>query len=301
MPAGVVKNKADEAAWNRAKAAVRKEYPDIAEDSDRFWKLTNSIFQDMSKARQVRCVVDVLALVKALGGVDSLEKAHVEGHWRTTPSGQKVWVTPHERDIETVGPTYKVSRGTGKQGTTKEHYYVHIGAERHPQHFRYRSEAQAFAEQHRTGQWTWPTHEPPAVDMRFQLQVANMDHASLDQLHDQFLGSIAQSGNDPIALQSLVAHLQVIQQEQARHRTSMGAPPPTTAPAPTPDRKPMSNATRRRYDEMIRPEMMEMYRDYAERAKTPKMKPADRAHWQGVTAELAAYITERWPNRPLEG
>ena len=47
MPEGVVKTKRDEGLWNRAKAAVRKQYPYISEDSDRFYKITMTIYQNM--------------------------------------------------------------------------------------------------------------------------------------------------------------------------------------------------------------------------------------------------------------
>jgi hypothetical protein len=47
MPANVVKTKRDERLWNEAKAQVRKEYPGVAEDSDRFYRLVNGIYQRM--------------------------------------------------------------------------------------------------------------------------------------------------------------------------------------------------------------------------------------------------------------
>ena len=50
MPKGVVKTKKDEAAWNCAKEIVHKQYPNYSEDDDSFWKLVNSIYQNMSKA-----------------------------------------------------------------------------------------------------------------------------------------------------------------------------------------------------------------------------------------------------------
>jgi hypothetical protein len=47
MPANVVHNKEDEAAWERAKEATRKQYPDLSEDNDRFYKITMHIYQNM--------------------------------------------------------------------------------------------------------------------------------------------------------------------------------------------------------------------------------------------------------------
>lgn len=46
MP-GTVKTDKDEAAWERAKAQVRKQY-DLGEDDDRFWALTQSIYGKMT-------------------------------------------------------------------------------------------------------------------------------------------------------------------------------------------------------------------------------------------------------------
>ncbi len=45
MPAGFVK---DEAAWDKAKAAARKQYPDLGE-SDRFWAIVMTIYKNMTK------------------------------------------------------------------------------------------------------------------------------------------------------------------------------------------------------------------------------------------------------------
>ena len=47
MPSNLVHNPHEEAAWDRAKAAVRRQYTDIDEDSDRFYRLTNAIYQNM--------------------------------------------------------------------------------------------------------------------------------------------------------------------------------------------------------------------------------------------------------------
>jgi hypothetical protein len=47
MPSNLVKTKSDEAAWERAKRATHKQYPDLSEDSDRFWKLCTTIFNSM--------------------------------------------------------------------------------------------------------------------------------------------------------------------------------------------------------------------------------------------------------------
>lgn len=48
MPASWADTPKKEKAWNRAKRTVRKDYPDVSEDSDRFYKLTMSIAQNMA-------------------------------------------------------------------------------------------------------------------------------------------------------------------------------------------------------------------------------------------------------------
>ena len=50
MPVGVVKTKRDEAAWKRAKGIVHKQYPNLSEDNDSFWKIVQTIYQNMTKA-----------------------------------------------------------------------------------------------------------------------------------------------------------------------------------------------------------------------------------------------------------
>jgi len=50
MPKGVVKTKKDEAAWNRAKGIIRKQYPQYGEDNDSFWALVQHVYQNMIKS-----------------------------------------------------------------------------------------------------------------------------------------------------------------------------------------------------------------------------------------------------------
>lgn len=38
----------DENSWTRAKATVKKQYPDVAEGSKKFFKLVMTIFKDMA-------------------------------------------------------------------------------------------------------------------------------------------------------------------------------------------------------------------------------------------------------------
>ena len=49
MPKGLVEGERDERLWKRAKALVRKQYPEVAEDSDRFWRLVNGIYGKMRR------------------------------------------------------------------------------------------------------------------------------------------------------------------------------------------------------------------------------------------------------------
>ncbi len=51
MPVNVVHNERQEAAWERAKAQVRKQYPDVEEGSDRFYALTMSIYKNIAHYR----------------------------------------------------------------------------------------------------------------------------------------------------------------------------------------------------------------------------------------------------------
>lgn len=44
MPA----NQIDEKSWNRAKATVKKQHPEVAEGSKKFFKLVMTIFKDMA-------------------------------------------------------------------------------------------------------------------------------------------------------------------------------------------------------------------------------------------------------------
>lgn len=60
MPAEV-----DEEKWGQAKAAVRKQYPDIDEEDDRFWKLTSSIYHKMNKTKKSLRLVVNNSLAKA--------------------------------------------------------------------------------------------------------------------------------------------------------------------------------------------------------------------------------------------
>ncbi|MEA3506806.1 MAG: hypothetical protein U9R36_04890 [Elusimicrobiota bacterium] len=47
MPTNVVKTKKDEQIWARAKALVHKQYPELTERDDRFWRITQTIFRNI--------------------------------------------------------------------------------------------------------------------------------------------------------------------------------------------------------------------------------------------------------------
>lgn len=55
MPASVVKNKAGEEAWTRAKAQVNKEYPDVPKDSDRYYQLVMHIYKSICTSPKHDC------------------------------------------------------------------------------------------------------------------------------------------------------------------------------------------------------------------------------------------------------
>jgi len=46
MPSNLVK-KGQESEWNKAKALVKKQYPNIDIGSSRYWKIVTSIFKNM--------------------------------------------------------------------------------------------------------------------------------------------------------------------------------------------------------------------------------------------------------------
>ena len=50
MPAGVVKTQRDEQKWKKAKGIIKRQYPSLSEESDNFWALVNSIYQNMKKS-----------------------------------------------------------------------------------------------------------------------------------------------------------------------------------------------------------------------------------------------------------
>lgn len=87
MPANIVKP-GEEDAWERAKRAVRAQYPDIEEDNPRFYKLTTTIFQNM-KALDAHAVA---MLEKARPRFVVLLKAYVRSHTRKLPSGRTVTI-----------------------------------------------------------------------------------------------------------------------------------------------------------------------------------------------------------------
>ena len=67
MPANVVKSAKDEKAWNRAKSQVKKEYPDIEEGGEQFYKLTMTLYGNMAHkdwAKKGQCPLCGYALLR---------------------------------------------------------------------------------------------------------------------------------------------------------------------------------------------------------------------------------------------
>ena len=81
MPANIVKP-GEEAAWERAKRAVRKQYPNISEDNPRFYKLTTTIFNNM-KALDEDPNADAMENIDE----DADAEAHRTGHLRKAMVG----------------------------------------------------------------------------------------------------------------------------------------------------------------------------------------------------------------------
>src|SRR5262245_43730671 len=108
MPSNLVHGAHEEAAWERAKRAVKKQYPEIDESNDRFYKLTTHIFENMKALDES---TDAMALIdqdddaalhrtgsasfgKAILGVvcRPLLKAYVRAHSRTLKDGRTIHV-----------------------------------------------------------------------------------------------------------------------------------------------------------------------------------------------------------------
>lgn len=113
----------DEAAWSDAKRAVRRQYPDISEESDRFWRLVQSVYSDMSKAK---------SLFKAGEPGDRTEGEQRKLANRYTFQGLKVSVENAAgsyrggEDWETrMGYDYGYIRGT--EGADGEHLDCYVG------------------------------------------------------------------------------------------------------------------------------------------------------------------------------
>lgn len=91
MPA-FVRTKRDEKKWTEAKAAVRKQYPALTEDNDRFWALCNTIYHKMiGTAEKSRSVV-VVRKAKRIVGHTSFQGIPIAIE---TPAGhERHWVDP---------------------------------------------------------------------------------------------------------------------------------------------------------------------------------------------------------------
>lgn len=58
MPAGLVKGKDGERAWEKAKSIVRKQYPALSENGkgkDRFWALVTTVYKSVCKSPDYAC------------------------------------------------------------------------------------------------------------------------------------------------------------------------------------------------------------------------------------------------------
>ena len=60
MPA-FIKTEKDEELWARAKNKVREQYSNLSEDTDKFWKLTTSIYKNMSGKNKMRKSASTIA------------------------------------------------------------------------------------------------------------------------------------------------------------------------------------------------------------------------------------------------
>ena len=95
MPA-FVKNSHDEKLWAKAKVQVHKQYPELSEDNDRFWKLCNAIFHMMA-GKIEKSFASLLQELDALTApvwvpCDMLKARQVREHERRGSHGQMVHV-----------------------------------------------------------------------------------------------------------------------------------------------------------------------------------------------------------------
>jgi hypothetical protein len=148
MPANIVKP-GEETAWNRAKRAVRKQYPDISEDNPRFYKLTTTLFNNM-KALDAMDLIDqdddaeahrTGHLHKAIVGLrlhparrvilgaflppgEPLARSYVRAHTRTTPSGRTIHIPAYftkRTAAQKEGAKPRKARALKEQPSAKVH------------------------------------------------------------------------------------------------------------------------------------------------------------------------------------
>src|SRR5262245_42265184 len=113
MPANMVEP-GQEAAWDRAKRAASKQYPDLTEEQDRYWKIVNHIFQNMKALSPNSDAMDLIDqdgdaalhrtgtrhMDKALVGLVSrpslprvlIAKSYIRAHTRTLRDGRTITV-----------------------------------------------------------------------------------------------------------------------------------------------------------------------------------------------------------------
>lgn len=111
MPKGVVKTRADEEHWAKAKARVREEYG-LTEDDERFWRLVNGVYQRMRDKKLNKAIATQEVLFP-------IEKRTPKSLLHSLSRGR---TAHHSREIGSAGLRGMVSGSVaseGRKGETK--------------------------------------------------------------------------------------------------------------------------------------------------------------------------------------
>jgi hypothetical protein len=93
VPSNLVHSSKDEAAWDKAKQATHSQYPELTEENDRFWAITNHIYQKMKGGDSGSG--DNVKKSRPFALTLILNKALVQAHTRRLPSGRTITIQPY--------------------------------------------------------------------------------------------------------------------------------------------------------------------------------------------------------------
>jgi hypothetical protein len=127
MPANWADTPAKERAWDRAKARVRDQYPDVSEDSERFYKLTMSIAQNMAGEKSAALRRALLAKCAYRDAAEDLGFDQMEGGAGDTVDLREhdpeslLWGAQHE--LEHTSDVFKALEIAGDHLSEDASYY----------------------------------------------------------------------------------------------------------------------------------------------------------------------------------